>query len=35
LETIKQDLEIFRVGFDNWFSESKIAFEKDGSEKLK
>lgn len=33
LETIKQDLEIFRVGFDNWFSESKIAFEKDGSGK--
>jgi arginyl-tRNA synthetase len=33
LETIKQDLEIFRVGFDYWFSESKIAFEKDGSGK--
>jgi arginyl-tRNA synthetase len=33
LETIKQDLEIFRVGFDNWFSESKIAFEKDCSGK--
>ncbi|MGE4385136.1 MAG: arginine--tRNA ligase [Endomicrobiaceae bacterium] len=30
LETIKQDLEIFRVSFDNWFSESKIALEKDG-----
>lgn len=29
LETIKQDLEIFRVSFDNWFSESKIASEKD------
>ena len=33
LETIKQDLEIFRVNFDNWFSESKIASEQDDSGK--
>jgi arginyl-tRNA synthetase len=29
LETIKKDLEKFRVSFDSWFSESKIASDKD------
>lgn len=29
LETIKKDLQQFRVDFDNWFSESKIAGDKD------
>ncbi len=29
LETIKKDLQQFRVDFDSWFSESKIAVDKD------
>ncbi|MBQ3834039.1 MAG: arginine--tRNA ligase [Elusimicrobia bacterium] len=33
LETIKKDLEQFKVSFDSWFSESKIAAEKDDAGK--
>lgn len=33
LETIKKDLNLFAVSFDSWFSESKIAEEKDVNDK--